>query len=92
MLHSGSSASADSRAAAADLRIREATAVLDNAIEEIGPKGSKPRQGARNLLTALDETVRQAARTRPYTALAVAGLAGFVYAVGRRRQSANARP
>jgi hypothetical protein len=84
MPHSSSLPSPDVRAAAED-PIREAIALIDNAIEEISPKGREVRQNTRDLWTAIDETLRKAARTRPYTILAIAGLAGFLSAAIRRR-------
>jgi len=84
MTHSDSFASADAGSAAAELRIREATAVLDDAIDDIRPKRRDAPQSPRDFLTAFDNTLREATRRRPYTTLAVAGLAGFLYAALRR--------
>jgi hypothetical protein len=90
MSPSSSFPSSDASAAAADMKIQEAAAVLDDAVDDISRKGRVPAQGARDLLTVLDETVRKAARTRPYTTLAIAGLTGFLYAAARRQAGGRA--
>ena len=85
MPHFHSSQHTHASSAAADMKIREAAAVLDDAIDDIGPKTRAAPEGARDFLTALDERVRATARTRPYGTLAIAGFAGFLCAVTRRR-------
>ena len=87
MPHSSSLQFPDAHTAAADLNLREAIALIDNALENISPKRREGRQNARDFLTAIDETLRKAVRTRPYTILAIASLAGFLSAAVRRRQA-----
>jgi ElaB/YqjD/DUF883 family membrane-anchored ribosome-binding protein len=85
MTHAEPFAPTGARASAADVKVAEATAVLDEAIESIAPKGREAAERTRDVLTAFDDIVREATRSRPYTTLAVAGLAGFLYAAVRRR-------
>ena len=85
MPHSDSFSPLDARAEIADVKIRQAAAVLDEAIDDISPKNRAAPESARDVWAALDDRVRDAARTRPYTTLAIVGLAGFLYAATRRR-------
>jgi ElaB/YqjD/DUF883 family membrane-anchored ribosome-binding protein len=65
-------------------RIRQAEALLEETAEDVGRTGAAAAQAASDTWTDFDSTLRQAVRERPYTALAVAGLIGFLYAVARR--------
>ena len=66
-------------------RIRQAEAALEETAEDVRRTGAAAAQVANDAWTDLDTTLRQAVRERPYTAIAVAGLIGFLYAVARRR-------
>jgi ElaB/YqjD/DUF883 family membrane-anchored ribosome-binding protein len=65
-------------------RIRQAEAALEDTVEDVHRTGAAAAQAANETWTDFDSALRQTVRERPYTALAVAGLIGFLYAVARR--------
>jgi len=64
--------------------LRDAKAGLDDAVENVSETGREALRGAREVRDTFDEAIRASVRTHPYTALAIAGLIGFAYAVMRR--------
>jgi len=59
---------------------RGAKAGLDDAIEQVSSKAKEAVRHPGDAVTALDEAIRECARTRPYTTVAVAAFVGFLYA------------
>jgi len=57
---------------------------LDNAVKRVTEEGREARRAARDVRDTFDEANRTSVRRHPYTALAIAGLLGFAYAVMRR--------
>jgi ElaB/YqjD/DUF883 family membrane-anchored ribosome-binding protein len=79
------------RSAADDIARRGAAAVrdtkagLDDAVETASETGRQALRGAREVRDTFDDAIRNSVRAHPYTALTIAGLIGFAYAVVRRR-------
>jgi ElaB/YqjD/DUF883 family membrane-anchored ribosome-binding protein len=71
-------------AGSAAQRIRQAEAALEETADDVRRAGAAAAQAANDGWTDFDGALRQIVRERPYTALAVAGLIGFLYAVARR--------
>jgi ElaB/YqjD/DUF883 family membrane-anchored ribosome-binding protein len=71
-------------AGSAAQRIRQAEAALEETADDVRRTGAAAAQSANDAWTDFDGALRQTVRERPYTALAVAGLIGFLYAVARR--------
>ena len=65
-------------------RIRQAETALNDTVEDLGRKGREAAAATRDSLGELDSALRETVRERPYTALAVAALIGFLFAVARR--------
>jgi ElaB/YqjD/DUF883 family membrane-anchored ribosome-binding protein len=57
---------------------------MSDAADEVTRKGREAAENAGEAVTQLDTTLRAAIRERPYTALALAGTVGFLYAAIRR--------
>jgi ElaB/YqjD/DUF883 family membrane-anchored ribosome-binding protein len=66
-------------------RLREVQDAAQEGLAEAARRGSAAAQEARDAWTDFDEALRETVRARPYTALAVAGAIGFLYAIARRR-------
>ena len=64
--------------------LRDAKVGLDDAVENVSEKGREALRGARDVRDTFDEAIRTSVRMHPYTALAIAGLMGFAYAMMRR--------
>lgn len=71
-------------AGAVSERIQDTQAAIDETIQDLGRKADEVVTDARDQWTALDKSLRRTVRERPYTALAVAGAIGFLYAIARR--------
>jgi ElaB/YqjD/DUF883 family membrane-anchored ribosome-binding protein len=56
-----------------------AKAGVDEAVADARHKGSEALDGARDLRDAVADAILDSIRTRPYTTVALAGLAGFLY-------------
>jgi ElaB/YqjD/DUF883 family membrane-anchored ribosome-binding protein len=57
---------------------------ISDAADEMSRKGREAADNAGEATTQLDATLRAAIQERPYTALAIAGAVGFLYAAVRR--------
>lgn len=64
--------------------LRDATAGVNDAVENVSDKGREALRGAREVRDSFDEALRASVRAHPYTTLAIAGLIGFAYAMMRR--------
>jgi ElaB/YqjD/DUF883 family membrane-anchored ribosome-binding protein len=65
--------------------LRNAKAGLDGVVEDVGEKGREALRGARDVADTFADALIHSIRARPYTTLAIAGLAGFAYGAMRRR-------
>jgi hypothetical protein len=61
-----------------------AAATVAAAIDDLAGKVTQKKHEAEESIANRDNAVRNFVREKPYTALAFAGLAGFLYAVIRR--------
>jgi ElaB/YqjD/DUF883 family membrane-anchored ribosome-binding protein len=75
---------ASSAEAAIGESAEKARAAVADAVDTATRTGRKAARDAEEVMGNLDEAVRDFVREKPYTALAVAGFAGFLYAVIRR--------
>jgi ElaB/YqjD/DUF883 family membrane-anchored ribosome-binding protein len=64
---------------------RDAKRAIDETVSDVRAKGEEVAERAHDALGTLREIVDESIRTRPYTTLMMAGAAGFLYAVLRRR-------
>jgi ElaB/YqjD/DUF883 family membrane-anchored ribosome-binding protein len=80
----------ESRAAPPDIAamgtaIRNARAGVDEAVSNATAMGREAVQSARDVRDTLADALLESIRTRPYTTIAAAGIAGFLYGAMRRR-------
>lgn len=71
-------------AAAIGDNIDKAQAAVSDAFETAIRKGREAARDAEEAVANLDDAVRDFVREKLYTAIAIAGFAGFLYAVIRR--------
>ena len=81
----GPRAAADDLTARGAAALRDAKAGFDGVVEDVGQKGREAMRSARDVRDTFADAVLDAVRTRPYTTLALAALAGFAYGAMRRR-------
>ena len=65
--------------------VRDAKTGVEDAVSDVREKSQEAAERAQDAWSALTEALQESIRTRPYTTLAVAGLAGFLYGAMRRR-------
>jgi ElaB/YqjD/DUF883 family membrane-anchored ribosome-binding protein len=75
----------DDLAARGTAALRDAKTGFDNVVDDVGEKGREALRAAREVRDDFADAILDAVRTRPYTALAIAGLIGFAYGAMRRR-------
>jgi len=66
-------------------RVGEAKAAAEEGLAGAVNRGAGMAREARDAWGEVDTAVREAVRERPYTALAIAAAAGFLYALARGR-------
>ena len=81
----GSRSATDDLTARGTAALRDAKTGFDSAIEDVSQKGHEAMRSARDVRDTFADAVLEAVRTRPYTTLALAALAGFAYGAMRRR-------
>jgi ElaB/YqjD/DUF883 family membrane-anchored ribosome-binding protein len=65
--------------------LRDTKASFDAAVSDVAEKGQEALQGAREVRDTVADAILTSIKVRPYTTLAIAGLAGFLYGAMRRR-------
>ena len=65
--------------------IRNTKARVEDVATDVADKGEEALKGAREVRDSVADAIRHSVRTRPYTTLAIAGLAGFVCGALRGR-------
>jgi ElaB/YqjD/DUF883 family membrane-anchored ribosome-binding protein len=81
----GPRSAADDLTARGTAALRDAKAGFDSVVDDVGQKGREAMRSARDVRDTFADAVLDAVRTRPYTTLALAALAGFAYGAMRRR-------
>jgi ElaB/YqjD/DUF883 family membrane-anchored ribosome-binding protein len=64
---------------------RDAKRAIDETVSDVRAKGEEVAERAQDALGTLRKMLDDSIRKRPYTTLMMAGAAGFLYAVLRRR-------
>ena len=65
--------------------IKNTKARVDQVVSNATDKGEEALQSAREVRDTIADAILRSVRERPYTTLAIAGFAGFLYGAMRRR-------
>jgi ElaB/YqjD/DUF883 family membrane-anchored ribosome-binding protein len=65
--------------------LRDAKAGVDDVAADARARANEVLDGARDVRDTVADAILESVRTRPYTTLVIAGLAGFIFGAMRRR-------